>query len=192
MLSSENTRASMIPAPVVQIGARALIRLEAAMEMMKHYETANHKPTADQLRCDPVIKNFKLEFDALKDRKKKDVSAPLASKKLDVVRWTEIFLDSLCRIVGARNMPLTYTVRTADVVDFSMPFVLMEDVCYKEDARSLEEESSRLSSHDNALLKEDNAEVCIFLEEATRSTTYSASIKHFQKKKDDQNAWFPR
>ena len=75
MPSSGNARASMIPAPGVRIGARAVIRLEAAMEMMKHYDTVNHKPTADQLRCDPVVKNFKIEFDALKDRKKKDTSA---------------------------------------------------------------------------------------------------------------------
>ena len=44
--SSGNARASIIPAPGVWIGARALIRLEAAMEMMKHYETVNHEPTA--------------------------------------------------------------------------------------------------------------------------------------------------
>ena len=54
------------------------------MEMMKHYETVNHKPTADQLRCDHVVKNFKLEFDDLKDRKK--TSTPLISQQLDVVR----------------------------------------------------------------------------------------------------------
>ena len=66
MPSSANVRASMIPAHGLRIGARALVRLEKAMEMMKHYETANHKPTADQLRHDHVIKSFKLESDALK------------------------------------------------------------------------------------------------------------------------------
>ena len=84
--SSGNARASIIPARGVRIGARALSRLEADIEMMNYYETVNHKPTADQLRCDPVVKNFKLEFDALKVRKKKDASALLIGQKLDVVR----------------------------------------------------------------------------------------------------------
>ena len=35
--SSGNARASMIPAPGAWIGARALIRLESTMEMMKNY-----------------------------------------------------------------------------------------------------------------------------------------------------------
>ena len=46
--------------PGVQIRDRARVRLEAAIEMTKNYETMNHKLTVDQLRHDPVIKNFKL------------------------------------------------------------------------------------------------------------------------------------
>ena len=65
--SSGNARASMIPTPRTRIGARALIRLEAAMEIMKCYETVNHKPIAGQLLHDPVVKNFKLEFYVLND-----------------------------------------------------------------------------------------------------------------------------
>ena len=44
------------------------------MEIMKCYKTVNYKPTTDQLRCDHIVKNCKLEFDALKDQKKKDAS----------------------------------------------------------------------------------------------------------------------
>ena len=84
--SSANARASMIPDHGVRIGTRALIRLKSAMEMMKYYETVSHKPASDQLRHNPLIRIFKLEFDVLKDRKKKDVSTPLTSQKLDMVR----------------------------------------------------------------------------------------------------------
>ena len=84
--SSASATVSMIPAPGARIRARALVRLEAAIEMMKHGETLNHKPTADQLRCDHVTKNFKLEFDTLKHRKKKEMPTPLMSQKLDAVR----------------------------------------------------------------------------------------------------------
>ena len=105
---------------------------------MRHHETVNRKPTASQLRYDPVIKNFKLEFDALKERKKKEVSTSQISQKLDVVRWTETFLDFLSRIVGARNVPLACVVRATDIVDYAAPLVLMKDACYIEDDGSLE------------------------------------------------------
>ena len=80
--SSRNARASMIPSPEAHVGARALIRLEATIEMMQHYETVHHQPRTDQLRYNYVVKNIKLEFDALTDR--------------NVVRWAKIFLDFSC------------------------------------------------------------------------------------------------
>ena len=66
-------RSLMISAPGVCIEAMALIRLEASMQIMRCYEIVNHKPTASQLRYDLVINNLKLEFDVLKERKKKEV-----------------------------------------------------------------------------------------------------------------------
>lgn len=69
-------RAAMDSAPRVRIGGRALITLRALTQIMMHYETVSHKPAASQLRYDPVIKNFKLEFNALKEQKKKEVSTP--------------------------------------------------------------------------------------------------------------------
>ena len=86
-------RASMTSEPGLRIGTKALTRLEASMQSVRHHETVNHKPTASQLRYDPVIKIFKLEFDALKKREKKEVSTPQIIQKLDVARWTETFLD---------------------------------------------------------------------------------------------------
>ena len=136
-----------------------------------------------------MIKNFKLEFDALKDRKKKEVSTPQISQKLDVVRWTETFLDFLSRIVGARNVPLAYVVRDVDIIDYTVPFVLIDDTCYTKDSRSLEEELIKRASHNHPLFKADNASVYHMLEEATQTMVYYASIKPFQRKKDGRNAW---
>ena len=59
-------RASITSAPRVRIGARDLIRLEASMQIMRHCETVNHEHAASQIHYDLVIKNVKLEFDALK------------------------------------------------------------------------------------------------------------------------------
>ena len=65
--------ASLTSVPGVQIGAKSLILLEAAMHVMKHYEIVNHKPKTSHLRYDLVVKNFKLEFNAITRCKKKEV-----------------------------------------------------------------------------------------------------------------------
>ena len=134
---------------------------------MRHYETVNHKLAASQQRHDPVIKNFKLDFDALKDLKKKEVSTPQISQKLYVVRWTETFLNFLSRIVGAMNVPLVCVVQATDVVDDAVPFSLMDDDCCTEDARSSEEELTKRVSHVRPLFKKDNTAANYMLEEAT-------------------------
>ena len=46
------------------------------------------------------------------------------------------------------------------------------------------------ASHGHALFHEDNSQVYYHLEEATRRTSYAASIKPFQQCKDRQGAWF--
>ena len=45
------------------------------------------------------------------------------------------------------------------------------------------------ASHDHPLYKGDNAKVYYYLEEATRSTSYAASIKPYQRGKDGRGAW---
>jgi hypothetical protein len=45
------------------------------------------------------------------------------------------------------------------------------------------------ASHEQALFRDDNAFVYHYLEEATRSTPYAASIKPFQRRKDGRGAW---
>ena len=45
------------------------------------------------------------------------------------------------------------------------------------------------ASHTHALFRDDNSVVYFHLEEATRGTSYAASIKPFQKVKDGRGAW---
>ena len=86
-------------------------------------------------------------------------------------------------------MPLAHIVRATCIVDYAAPLALMEDTSYTEDARSLEEELIKRASHGHPLFKVDNAAVHCVLEEATRSTMHSTSIKPFQRKKDGRNDW---
>ena len=60
---------------------------------------------------------------------------------------------------------------------------------YAEKYGSIEAELIARASHDHALFREDNQEVYYKLEEATRGTTYAASIKPFQQSKDGRGAW---
>ena len=53
---------------------------------MKHYETVDFDAIMDALRCDPIIKNFKMEHDNLAERKYLTVNAPRMSNNLDVVK----------------------------------------------------------------------------------------------------------
>ena len=54
---------------------------------------------------------------------------------------------------------------------------------------SIQVELVACTSHDHELYKEDNGSVYYHLEEATRRTIYSASIKPFQRGKDGCGAW---
>jgi hypothetical protein len=45
------------------------------------------------------------------------------------------------------------------------------------------------ASHKHALFRDDKASVYHYLEEATRTTAYAASIKLFQRRKDGRGAW---
>jgi hypothetical protein len=45
------------------------------------------------------------------------------------------------------------------------------------------------ASHGHPLFREDSSNVYYKLEEATRATSYAASIKPYQRTKNDQDAW---
>ena len=54
---------------------------------------------------------------------------------------------------------------------------------------SVEAELIARASHNHALFRDDNASVYHYLEEATRTTVYAASIKPFQRAKNGRGAW---
>ena len=156
-LVTESASTRVVPAlklaPMVRIGAKDLAHLEVATYIMKYYGIVNIKLLASLLRHDDVIKNFKLEFDAIKEYKNKEVSAPQISHKLDIVCWTELFLDFLLRIIGDKNIPLSYDVRPMDNVDYDSPFESMTDTYCTEHDGSLDEELIKITSHCHLLFK---------------------------------------
>ena len=57
-----------------------------------------------------------------------------------------------------------------------------------ESHRSIEGEMIARASHTHTMFRDDNAAVYYALEEATRSTSYAASIKPFQRRKNGRGA----
>ena len=100
------------------------------------------------------------------------------------------FRDHLQCCVGVRNIPLAYVVRPNVAV--TMPITAqITSQPYTEEHGSIEDDMVARASHNHGLFKDDNASVYYKLEEATRSTTYAASIQPFQKRKNRRAAFEP-
>ena len=59
-------------------------------------------------------------------------------------------------------------MRATDIADYTVPFALIVDASFAEDAGSLEEELVKRASHSHLMLKEDNVASHCMLEETTR------------------------
>ena len=105
---------------------------------MKYYETLNFQVIVDILVYEPTIKNFKIKYDTLVKRKSRIVITSKILSNLEVVKWTEVFLDLLWRLVSARNIPLIYVVVTEVEVDNNILLNLPEGQCYTSKSGSIE------------------------------------------------------
>jgi hypothetical protein len=92
-------------------------------------------------------------------------------------------------VVGSRTIPLAYIIRTDITVPVDAP-ALEANQPYSTEHGSVEAELIARASHGHALYRDDNAKIYYFLEEATRTTSYAASIKPFQRTKNGRGAWF--
>eukprot|EP00957_Ditylum_brightwellii_P004677 355575-Ditylum_brightwellii.AAC.1 len=84
----------------------------AACELVRYYTTVNRTITLGNIQWDTVVKDFKIQWKTLKD--KKEESKPNTSKiarELDIMKWSESFHDFLNRCIGMQMIPLAYVVR---------------------------------------------------------------------------------
>ena len=135
-----------------------------------------------------VIKNFEIQWKALKTKRDEDtLEVPKISKSLPIIKWTEAFQDHLHRVTGVRMIPLAYVTRKDENVPAVAP-PLQAGQPHSEVHGSIEGEMIARASHTHAMLRDNNAAVYYALEEATRSTSYAASIKPFQRTKNGHGA----
>ncbi len=178
-----------IPTPAFVFGMRSQNRLLAASNLIKYYETTNRPLTAGNIQWNPIIKNFDIQWKALKSKRDEDTpDVQKISKALPVIKWTEAFRDFLARVYGVRYIPLSYVIRETVQVPAAAP-LLANNQPHSTEHGSVEAELVARASHEHPLYRDDNASLYHYLEEATRATSYAASIKPFQRGKNGRGAW---
>ena len=169
-------------------GAKSQKRLIAACDIVRYYENVGRPLAAANLRWNTVIKNFEIQWKALKDKKDGDEpETPKIAKGLNIMKWSESFLDILHRCIGVRMIPLAYVVRELEIPEAITDLAAGQP--HSTIAGSIEQELISRGSHNHPLFRDDRASVYYKLEEATRGTSYAASIKPFQRSKDGRGAF---
>ena len=97
-----------IPTPTFVFGAKSQIRLKAAVEIAKYYETTGRDLTVTNMKWNPTIKTFNDHWKSLNARKDAtDPEVPKISKTLHIMKWTEAFSDFTRRVIGTQTIPLS-------------------------------------------------------------------------------------
>ena len=112
-----------------------------------------------------------------------DPDVPKMTKAFPIIKWTEAFQNFLNRVIGARMIPLAYVIRIDPQVPGPAP-TLAPNQPHSTETGSVEGELIARASHTHALFRDDNSVVYYHMEEATRGTSYAASIKPFPRGKE--------
>ena len=178
-----------IPTPSFVFGAKSQHHISVACEIVRYYNAVGCDITAANMQWTQEIKNFEDQWKALKGHKEDDdPDVPKISKSLPIIKWTEAFQDFLHQVIGVRMISLAYMTRAVVEVLVVVP-ALENNRPHSEEHGSVENELITRALHEHELFREDNAKVYYHLEEATRGTSYAASIKPFQRSKNGCGAW---
>ena len=179
---------STIAQPPFVFSAKSQKRLLSACDLVRFYAMIGRDLSAGNMRWDPVIKNFAEQWKALQDRKKgEDPEVPKITKTLSVIKWTEAFDNFLHRKLGVRHVPLAYAT-CSEVTPPAVCPPLATDLPHSSEHGSVEADMVARASHLHPLYRDDNSSVYYLVEEATRGTSYAATIKPFQRRKDGRGA----
>ena len=103
---------STIPTPPFVFGAKSQRHITATWDLVKYYITVGHDLTVANLQWNTIMKNFDIQWTALKEKKGDDSpETPKISKALPVIKWTEAFQNFLNKKIGYHNVPLAYIIR---------------------------------------------------------------------------------
>ena len=158
---------STIPTPPFVFGAKSQRRITVACDLVKYYTTVGHDLTSANLQWNTVMKDFDIQWTALKERKEDDSpETPKISKALPVIKWTEAFEDFLNRKMGNHNIPLAYIIHDEpNPPAAALP--LAPGQPHSIEHGSVEAELIARALHTHALFCNDNSDLYFLLEEAT-------------------------
>jgi hypothetical protein len=134
------------------------------------------------------MKNFSEQWKALENKKGGDKpDVPMISKALPIIKWTEAFRGYLHRVIGVHTIPLAYVIRP----EATVPTIGAQaaGTTHSVQHEAIDADMITRASHGHPLFKEDISSVYYKLEEATRVTSYAASIKPYQRMKNGRDAW---
>ena len=161
---------STIPTPPFVFGAKSQRHIAVVCDLVNYYRTVGHNLTAANLQWNTVMKNFDIQWTALKEKKGEDSpDTPKISKMLPVIKWMEAFQDFLNRKIGNQNIPLVYIIHDEPNPPAAAP-PLAPSQPHSIKHRSVEVELIAQASHAHALFRNDNSDLYFLLEEATWST----------------------
>eukprot|EP00957_Ditylum_brightwellii_P058023 4399823-Ditylum_brightwellii.AAC.1 len=114
-----NLRIPIVPGvPLLILGAKFVKRMTAACKLVQYYTTVNRTITLGNIQWDTVVRNFEIQWKALKDKKEEsEPDTPKIAKRLNIMKRSESFHDFLNRCIGVRMIPLAYVVQQESVVD---------------------------------------------------------------------------
>lgn len=180
---------NQIPIPPYVFGAKSYKRLKIAAAAVRYYLCVGRETSSVNMHFVNVLKEFGEQWQSLVAMKdNEEPSVPRITRSLPIVKWTESFEDFLHEVVGHRCIPLAYLIRE-EVVAANPPPPLANRRCYSAEHGSVKAELIARATHDNTKYSDDNQKLYSFIEEATRTTQYAASIRPYARRKDGRGAY---
>ena len=184
--------------PPIIMPAKSTHRLEIASIAWHYYTDTSRSITSTNMHYNNILKNFYLEWKAISSMSKdSSQDVPCITKTNPPLRWTDTFMDYCLNTYGVRKAPLAYIIRdnvevpyeTRPALDTTTTIDPLLDGCAYGISGSVMNDLIARLSHTHPLYKTDNAKVYSALEEATRSTAYSSTVKAFSRRRDGRAAW---
>ena len=171
-----------------QLPAKSLLRLKVASKVVEFYMRTARPLTAANMRW-VRLSNFKIEWDTLIDRKKKndELTLPTISRTLPIVPFFEAYDTFVDEFVGQAGCPIQWIYRENAAVVMPPPNQ-DADQPYSTVHGSVAEEMVARLSHAHPLFRVDNATGYSQLVTATLGTSYASTIAPFKRTKNGRGA----
>ena len=154
-----------------------------------YYVSIQQAITLANMNYTLVLRNFKVEHDAITELAKEDKpDVPILTKTTTPLKWIESFKDCLFRTYRIRKTPLSYVTHKDITPAAEADDPLQAGKSFGESGSVIEELIKRLD-HNDPLFVNDNATVYLMVEEATCDTVYASTVKPYSRSKNGRGAW---